>query len=105
MIQSNSPREPTWTVKEKIDLNLAIKHLLQIGAVSICSPSKDQFISKIFLVPKSDGTSRLVLNLKNLNEFINSNHFKLEDRKMAENITTKDCYIKSNQINLYFHNC
>ena len=37
-----------------------------------------QFISNIFLVPKPNGKFRPVINLKQLNEFVNYEHFKQE---------------------------
>ena len=37
-----------------------------------------QFISYIFLVPKPNGKFRLVINLKQLNEFVYNEHFKQE---------------------------
>ena len=37
-----------------------------------------EFISPIFFRSKSDGTSRLTLNLKTLNKFLECNHFKME---------------------------
>ena len=36
------------------------------------------FFSTLFLVPKKDGGQRPVINLKNLNSFINAPHFKME---------------------------
>ena len=40
--------------------------------------SSDQFISNLFLVPKLDGKSRPVINLKDLNTFLQYDHFKME---------------------------
>ena len=47
--------------------------------VTRAQPTKNQFISNIFLIPKPDASSRLILNLKRLNQFIKCEHFKLED--------------------------
>ena len=41
-------------------------------------PIPGQFVSNIFLVPKRDGKSRPVINLKDLNVFIQYDHFKME---------------------------
>ena len=57
----------------------AINNLLAIGAVSICEPCDGQYISKFFLIPKPNGKTRFILNLKSLNKFIETQHFKLED--------------------------
>ena len=59
--------------------DLAIKQLLKKGAISQCTHISGEFISSYFLVPKTDGGHRFVLNLKKLNYFIKAPHFKLED--------------------------
>ena len=50
-----------------------------------------------FLIPKPDGFSRLILNMKRLNQFIKCEHFKLEDDKtvrklISETVDLKDAY-------------
>ena len=41
-------------------------------------PVSDQFISNLFLVPKRDRKSHPVINLKDLNTFLQYDHFKME---------------------------
>lgn len=60
-------------------MNEAICKLLTIGAISECTPCNDQFVSSIFLTPKPGGDFRFILNLKALNKFIDTDHFKIED--------------------------
>lgn len=64
-----------------------------LGAIRTCSPRRGQFVSKIFLVPKPDGSDRFILNLKSLNHFVNSEHFKMEDRRTVINLLTKNCFM------------
>lgn len=71
----------------------SINDLLSIGAISKCSPCEGQFVSGIFLVPKPNGKYRFILNLKKLNKFIDTNHFKLEDLRTALKLITKDCFM------------
>jgi hypothetical protein len=61
----------------------SIHKWLQIGAVTTCCETPNQFISPIFLTPKNDGSSRFILNLKFLNKFIIQHHFKMEDIRTA----------------------
>ena len=49
------------------DPDFEIETLLEKGALKIAKPCSDQFISNLFLVPKRDGTSRPIINLKELN--------------------------------------
>ncbi|CAD6209052.1 GSCOCG00003700001-RA-CDS, partial [Cotesia congregata] len=57
----------------------AVNHLLDIGAIRECCYTDGQYVSSIFLIRKSSGKMRLILNLKKLNNFIDTKHFKLED--------------------------
>ena len=45
-----------------------IKNMLTTGIVVKCDPEEGQFLSPIFPVPKPDGSIRIILNLKRLNE-------------------------------------
>ena len=37
----------------------------------------NEFISRVFIISKKDGSKRMILNLKRLNKFINYRHFKM----------------------------
>lgn len=60
----------------------AIENLLSLGAIKECNPCEDQFLSSYFLVKKANGGWRFVLNLKQLNSFMQVGHFKLEDMRI-----------------------
>lgn len=79
-------RETDWSNSEKFAIARGIKKLLEKGVIQTVTPSADQFLSNIFLVPKPDGTQRFILNLKKLNEFINAEHFKIEDWRVARSL-------------------
>lgn len=68
-------------MEERSQISLHICELLAKGAIAPCLPVKNQFVSNIFLRPKPNGSSRLIVNLRRLNEFIQCEHFKIEDRK------------------------
>ena len=52
-------------------------------------------ISPIFVRPKKDGSFRLILNLKRLNETIRYRHFKMDTFQSAINLMTPHCYMAS----------
>ena len=67
-----------------------IQNLLQKGAVVMVSPCQDQFISRLFLVPKKDGSFRPVVSLKPLNCFVQKFHFKMEGSEMIKDLLRKE---------------
>lgn len=78
---------------EKQDMHLAIQKLIDLGAVSACLETPEQFVSRIFLAPKPNGEKRFILNLKCLNKFINTTHFKMEDHRTASKLIPKDGFL------------
>lgn len=79
--------------KEHKLYDTAIQGLLGKGAITSCRHTKGEFLSSYFLVPKSDGGFRFVLNLKKLNMFINAPHFKLEDYRTVLKLLTQNCFM------------
>lgn len=71
----------------------AIKLLLEKGAVSECEPAEGQFLSRYFIVPKSNKENRFILNLKELNCFIDPPHFKMEDSRNVLRLLMRDGYM------------
>lgn len=67
--------------------------MLDINAISHCSHLPDEFISSVFLVPKPNGDKRFILNLKCLNKFIETKHFKMEDYRTASKLISHHCYM------------
>nr|CAH7734420.1 unnamed protein product [Callosobruchus chinensis] len=63
-----------------------------VKAVNSC---QDQFLSSYLLRQKDNGEFRFILNLKKLNEFILSPHFRLEDIRMVKNLITRNCFLAS----------
>lgn len=62
-------------------------------AIQKCTFESGQYVSDIFLVPKSDGRSRFILNLKQLYQFVFSEHFKMEDIRTASRLLNTDCFM------------
>lgn len=61
----------------------------------MCKPRPGQFLSPFFLREKQNGDDRFILNLKDLNLFMNPPHFKMEDIKTALRLIRPDCYFAS----------
>lgn len=93
VFQKSPPMEPVWSQEDKSLINDHVKKLVAKGVIGKCQPRRDHFVSSIFLVPKPDGSSRLILNLKKLNDFIESEHFKMEDYKIACKLISRNCFM------------
>ena len=52
-----------------------------------------EFISPIFLVPKSEDSFRMILNLKRLNKNMPYIHFKMKTIKSILTLVTPNCYM------------
>ena len=55
-----------------------IQGMLEKGAISPAPPTGRGFVSNVFLVPKKDRGQRPVINLKRLNKYVHTEHFKME---------------------------
>ena len=71
------PRYTTLHHRGKL-IDLEVKEMLAKGAILQVSHQEGEFLSQILLVGKKDGTNRSVISLKNFNEFLPYQHFKME---------------------------
>lgn len=76
-----------------ISFKTALKTLLDWGLFQKLSKRKMTFFSSIFLKSKKDGSYRFILNLKNLNKFIFTPHFHMEDYKTVLKLMFKNCFL------------
>lgn len=102
-IQNSSPKETNWSPSELSSISSSLKELLRIGAIRKVLPCKNQYISKIFLVPKPDGSHRLILNLKSLNIFLHTAHFKIEDHKTVCKLINKGSFMATIDLKDAYH--
>jgi hypothetical protein len=72
-----------------------VKDLLEMEVIEYSQYDPEQIISPIFLVPKPDGTYRMILNLKKFNESVQYDHFKMENLVSATNMIKRNCYMAS----------
>ena len=102
-VQTSSPQEHQFSVSETKLIEKEIKDLESKGAVSWVPPVQDQFISNLFLVKKKDGKNRPVINLKQLNGFVEYQHFKMEDISVLKDLLRpNDWMVKLDLKDAYF---
>ena len=87
--------EQSWSAEEEKSMKIVIEQLLEIGAIEPCIDLADQFLSPYFLLPKPDGSHRFILNLKRLNDYIITKHFKMEDLRTATKLLSSNDFMAS----------
>ena len=74
-----------------------------MGTVSRVPSVQDQFISNLFLVKKKDGKNRPVINLKQLDGFVEYQHFKMKDISVLKDLLRpNDWMVKLDLKDAYF---
>ena len=66
-----------------------VLEMMTKGAIQEAPRIGRGFISNVFLVPKKDGGQRPVINLKKLNEFVHTEHFKMEGIHLLKDLLKK----------------
>ena len=94
-VQNDPPLPPLGTPPfSDHDVSVAISDLLQIGAISKCSPEPGQFLSSFFLVPKPNTSKkRFILNLKQFNQFVPTEHFQMEDGRAVLSLISQGDFL------------
>lgn len=103
VVQHTSPTEQNWSNEERLKVTEQIKILLGKGAIEKCNPNPRQFLSRIFIIPRSDGSDRMILNLKDLNRFIDTVHFKLEDGRTVRQLLNRGSFLASIDLKDAYH--
>ena len=79
-------------------LSVEIKNLLHKGVIEECQHEEGEYSAPISLTPKSDGSFRMILNLKKLNDHMPYIHFKMETIKCVLNLVTTNYYMAKTDI-------
>ena len=74
--QTSAKAPLTFSRHESEKVNSEVALLREKGVLYIACSVPDQFVSSLFLVPKRDGNSRPVINLKDLNILLQYDHRK-----------------------------
>ncbi|XP_066590898.1 uncharacterized protein [Prorops nasuta] len=94
-VQNRVPRQGCLNRKDEPLIGDIVTKLLELGAISKVKKLKEQFVSTYFLVAKPNGKMRFILNLKGLNKFIPTQHFKMEDFRTAIKLVSRGCFMGS----------
>ena len=92
-VQQSLPHPPHLPTREASLLEEEIQLLLEKQVVQEVPASTKGFYSNIFMVPKKDGGQRPVINLKHLNRFVKSEHFKMEGLHTVKALIQKNDWL------------
>ena len=84
--QAFTPKPLLFFKSETELLDNEIRDLHAKNAIRVVQPTHGQFISTVFAVPKKDGGTRPVTNLKEVNQILNYHHFKMEGTHLLRNM-------------------
>ncbi|XP_068674488.1 uncharacterized protein [Montipora foliosa] len=93
--QAQEPRHIYSSLSDKEEIDGEISKLLLKGVIERTCLTGNGFVSNVFVRPKKDGTYRMILNLKSLNEFVVYQHFKMNNILTALKLMRPKCFMAS----------
>lgn len=78
---------------ESVTMSKEIDKLCSNGDLEQSLFTPGQFLSIVFLRPKPDGSFRMILNLKKLNQHVEYNKFKMDTLHSILKLVTPKCYM------------
>lgn len=102
LVIPNLMNHPLQTFKSS-EMDKVIVEMLKMRVIEPVSVSPS-FVSPIFLISKSDGTSRPIFNLKSLNRYVLVQKFRLINvNKISTFLQPRDWLVKIDLSKAYFH--
>ena len=84
--QAHVPHQIKCSPESMAQITTEVQELLVKGAIVKTQLTQQNYVSQIFLVEKKDGGQRPVINLKGLNQFVKTEHFKMEGLHLLPNL-------------------
>ena len=94
-VQLSVPHPYKLSEKEKLIVNVEIESMLLKGVIEETVQECDEWVSNIFLVPKPDGSGRIILDLTQLNKLVEYQHFKMDSLHTATELLHLDAFMAS----------
>lgn len=91
-VQTRTPLS-RFSKAELPEIRKSINDLLNLGAIVPCKEVQGQYLSDFFLIPKPNKKFRFILNLKSLNKYIFTSHFKMEDIRTCTRLLCKNSFM------------
>ena len=92
-IQDSIPAPLHLSSHDQASLDSAMEQFIDQNIVEPCSDTNQlTFYSNVFPREKSDGSARVILNLKTLNLYMDKIHFKMDTFKDVTHLVFENCY-------------
>ena len=88
---------------EMNSMRTKLQGMLEKNIINLSQHEQNEFVSPIFARPKHDGSLRVIINLKSLNQFITSRHFKMDTIKTVLRQVTRGCYMATIDLKHAYH--
>ena len=85
----------SYSLSSSTIIRLLLSDYLNNSAIMVVDVRPDQFVSRIFEVPKKSGGHRLILDLSDLNHYIKKVHFKMEGLETISSLICKNDFLAS----------
>ena len=90
-----NPSQQPFSLYEKEIIDSEVNKLLKRKVIVPTNIYEGDFVSAIFTRTKKDGSHRMILNLKKLNTFVDSPHFKMESIRSVISMVHKGVWTAS----------
>ena len=94
-VQTITPAQPHWNGPKSKFLDNEIESPLLKGVITHSTHEPGEFISPVLLRDKRDGSLRMILNLKSLNQHVAYHHFKMDTLWTSFSVVKPGCYMAS----------
>ena len=94
----HNAKNPSFSPEEAVDIQVILEEMLYKRIIRKTTHEATEFVSPIFIVKNPNGGSRLILNLKELNEFVKYEHFKMDVIKTIINMVTRKCFMTTTDL-------
>ena len=83
------------SLEESNAIDLEIQKFLSCNIINEAIHCSDEYVSQIFPRSKKNGGTRIILNLKTLNEYVTYEHFTMENLNTVIGLIENNCFMAS----------
>lgn len=93
--QHEEPRPIKFSKEESLCMQEAVDSSKDKNVIELSKEEEMQFVSNIFMVPKSNGKVRIILDLSKFNDFVEKQHFKMDTIHTATSMIVPNVFMSS----------